>query len=150
DRAAHFLMKLMFCMFADDIDLLPDGVFTKVITRSRRRPAKFSHRLARLFRVMSRGGDFGADPIRYFNGGLFADADVIDLPPDEIEALLRVNECDWGSVEPSVFGTLFERTLNPSKGDQIGTHYTSKEDVLAILEPVVLTPLKRQWEAVRE
>ncbi len=98
---------------------------------------------------MSKGGDFGADRIRYFNGGLFADADVVDLIPAEIEALIQVNECDWGSVEPSIFGTLFERSLDPDKRGQVGTHYTSKDDVLALLGPVLMSPLRGEWEQVK-
>jgi hypothetical protein len=61
------------------------------------------------------------------NGGLFGDAEVIPLTPQEIAQLIRVNEPDWTNVEPSTFGTLFERTLDPAKRSQIGAHYTSKE-----------------------
>jgi hypothetical protein len=67
---------------------------------------------------MSKGGEFGVDAIAHFNGGLFADAEVIPLLPPEIAQLVRANERDWSNVEPSIFGTLFERTLDPAKRSQ--------------------------------
>ncbi|MBN2476782.1 MAG: class I SAM-dependent DNA methyltransferase [Pirellulales bacterium] len=147
--AAHFLMKLMFCMFAEDIRLLPEKIFSRILTACKNDPQRLSRRLTALFRAMSAGGDFGADPILHFNGGLFADGDVVELRDREIEALIRVNDYDWGNVEPSIFGTLFERTLDPAKRSQIGAHYTSRADILTLLEPVVMAPLRRQWGEIR-
>jgi hypothetical protein len=72
---------------------------------------------------MCHGGNFG-DEILYFNGGLFDDAKVIELRASEIETLETLATFDWSAVEPSVFGTLFERTLDPAKRSQIGAHYT--------------------------
>ncbi|MDZ7619512.1 MAG: type IIL restriction-modification enzyme MmeI, partial [Patescibacteria group bacterium] len=146
--AAHFLMKLMFCMFAEDIELLPKQLFSRILTGSRNEPARLSERLQSLFAAMAGGGDFGADEIPWFNGGLFDDAPVVELRPNEIEAVIRVNDYDWSNVEPSIFGTLFERTLDPAKRSQIGAHYTSREDILTLLRPVVMTPLRREWSAV--
>ena len=98
---------------------------------------------------MCTGGNFGADEILYFDGGLFADSDVIELTVDEIEVLRKVNEFGWDNVEPSIFGTLFERTLNPTKRGQIGAHYTSQADIRTLLEPVMMVPLRREWEEVK-
>lgn len=147
--AAHFLMKLMFCLFAEDIDLLPDQVFSKILGSARGNPKVLSRMLRNLFEAMETGGDFGADLIKHFNGGLFADAEVIDLTRQEIDLLVRVGACDWSNIEPTIFGTLFERTLDPAKRSQIGAHYTSRDDILTLVEPVVLVPLRRQWEEVR-
>lgn len=149
-QAAHFLMKLIFCFFAEDIDLLPKGIFTKLLAKAKDDPARLSKQLRSLFEAMSKGGDFGVDTIDYFNGGLFVDAEVIDLRPDEIEHLIRLGDYDWASVEPSIFGTLFERTLDPDKRAQIGAHYTSKDDILTLVEPVLMAPLRREWAAVRQ
>lgn len=149
DRAAHFLMKLMFCMFAEDIQLIGGKLFEKILASSRNDPAKLSQKLRGLFQAMTKGGEFGADTIRHFNGGLFADAEVIDLTAEEIEELIRANNCDWSNVEPSIFGTLFERTLDPDKRSQIGAHYTGKEDILTLLEPVLMAPLRREWAEVK-
>ncbi len=147
--AAHFLMKLMFCMFGEDIDLLPEKIFSATLQGAKNEPAKLSARLRGLFAAMADGGDFGPIAIPYFNGGLFADQQVFDLSRVEIEELIAVNGYDWSSVEPSIFGTLFERTLDPQKRSQIGAHYTSREDIQTLLEPVVTMPLRREWDAAR-
>jgi type II restriction/modification system DNA methylase subunit YeeA len=147
--AAHFLMKLIFCMFAEDIGLLPNKVFTKALAAAKKTPDRLANVLKDLFEAMAHGGYFGADEILYFNGGLFADSEVIDLQLREIEKLNVVCQFDWSDVEPSIFGTLFERTLDPAKRSQIGAHYTSREDILTLLEPVMMAPLRREWEAVK-
>jgi type II restriction/modification system DNA methylase subunit YeeA len=147
--AAHFLMKLMFCMFGEKIDLLPDKVFSSILNSTKIAPTRLSDRLRALFTAMAKGGDFGPVAIPYFNGGLFSDDEVFDLSLKEIEELIAVNAKDWANVEPSIFGTLFERTLDPDKRAQIGAHYTSRADILTLLEPVVMTPLRRKWDAVR-
>lgn len=148
-EAAHFLMKLMFCMFGDDIGLLPNHVFTKALTGAKNDPDRLRHLLESLFRQMASGGYFGADEIPWFNGGLFADADTCELTREEIAELVRANEHDWSCVEPSIFGTLFERTLDPAKRSQIGAHYTSRQDIETLLEPVVMAPLRREWVEVQ-
>src|SRR5207249_1451453 len=94
-------------------------------------------------------GTFGADPILWFNGGLFADANVIELLPGEIRYVAEAAGYDWSNIEPSIFGTLFERILDPSKRGQLGTHYTSREDIETLLKPVLLDPRRREWDAVR-
>ena len=89
-------------------------------------------------------GPFGEHDIAWFNGGLFADTDVIPLTLAEAAALAQICKYDWASIEPSVFGTLFERILDPDKRSQIGAHYTSREDIETLLVPVVLAPLRRE------
>ncbi len=149
ERAAHFLMKIIFCMFAEDIRLLPDKLFSKLLTSGKKDPARLTALLEGLFAAMSTGGDFGVEPIPYFNGGLFDDSDVIEFRTDEVESVIRLNDFDWSDVEPSIFGTLFERTLDPDKRSQIGAHYTSREDILTLLEPVVMAPIRRRWDEVK-
>ena len=147
--AAHFLMKLMFCMFAEDIGLLSDAIFSTTLKGAKNDPQKLSARLRALFVAMATGGDYGPISIPYFNGGLFSDNEVFDLSRVEIEELIAVNGYDWSSVEPSIFGTLFERTLDPDKRAQIGAHYTSRADIETLLQPVVMMPLRREWDDVR-
>ncbi len=142
-------MKLIFCLFAEDIELLPGGLFTRILTAAKKDPAKLRPTLQTLFAAMSRGGLFGADEILYFNGGLFADDRVLDLTGAEIGLLNSVAAFDWSSIEPSIFGTLFERTLDPDKRAQIGAHYTSRTDIETLLNPVMMQPLRREWDAVR-
>tara|TARA_R110002072_G_scaffold286175_2_gene451196 strand:+ start:2864 stop:5938 length:3075 start_codon:yes stop_codon:yes gene_type:complete len=148
--AAHFLMKVMFCLFAEDVELLPKGLFQRVLTKSKDDPARLQKQMDALFEAMRTGGDFGVDEISYFNGGLFDDAQSIELTTDEIEILIDAAVQDWSVIEPSILGTLFERSLDPSKRSQIGAHYTSREDIMLVIEPVIVRPLRKQWEETKE
>jgi type II restriction/modification system DNA methylase subunit YeeA len=150
ERAAHFLMRLLFCLFADSIGLLPDHLFRQMIELDKGRPANFTRKLRQLFAAMSTSGStFGPHDIHYFNGGLFADDEVFDLTSGDMAVLRSAAALDWSQVEPAIFGTLFERSLNPGKRSQLGAHYTSREDILLIVEPVVIEPLQRRWKAVK-
>lgn len=149
-ETAHFLMKCMFCLFAEDTDLLPKDLFKRLLEGSKYDPARLKLRMDALFAAMRTGGDFGVEPIAYFNGGLFDTSDALELTEEEIGTLIRAAGKGWESVEPSIFGTLFERSLDPSKRAQIGAHYTSREDIMLVVEPVILRPLRREWDGVRE
>ena len=149
-EAAHFLMKCMFCLFAEDVNLLPKDLFSKLLATGAKDPQRLTERLNGLFAAMRQGGDFGVEEIKHFNGGLFDEAAALPLKGPDIQAMRNAGEFDWGAVEPSIFGTLFERSLDPDKRSQIGAHYTSRQDVMLIVEPVVMAPLRREWTAVQE
>ncbi len=117
--------------------------------RSTANSRKLSQLLADLFAKMAKGGFFGSEEILHFNGGLFADAEVIDLDTAEMANLVESAKHDWSNVESSIFGTLFERILNPDKRSQLGAHYTGKDDILTLLRPVMEAPLRREWGAVK-
>jgi type II restriction/modification system DNA methylase subunit YeeA len=148
-RTARFLIRLLFCLFAEDIRLLPDELFTRLAERTRKHPAAFTQQLGHLFQAMASGGWFGADEIANFDGRLFDDATVLELDSDGLDILARVSTLDWSSIEPSIFGALFERSLDPAKRSQLGAHYTSREDIMLIVEPVLMAPLRRRWAEVR-
>lgn len=147
--AAHFLIRILFCLFAEDVSLLPNRLFSRMVTKTWMRPADLAQQLKELFQKMATGGWFGAEEIPHFNGGLFNDDTVFDLDSDSLNILAKVSQLDWSSIEPSIIGTLFERGLDPSKRSQIGAHFTSKEDILLIVEPVLMAPLRRRWEEVK-
>ena len=84
---AHFLDRIVFCLFAEDTGLLPNMVFTRIVEQSRGDPARFCKILGQLFDTMATGGDFGLEPIRYFNGNLFDDRTVLDLTADEMKRI---------------------------------------------------------------
>jgi type II restriction/modification system DNA methylase subunit YeeA len=150
EAVAHFLMRLLFCLFADSIGLLPDHLFRQMIELDRAKSASFTRKLRQLFAAMATSGNsFGVHDIAWFNGGLFADDSVFDLTSADMSALRAASALDWSSVEPAIFGTLFERSLDPGKRSQLGAHYTSKQDILLIVEPVVIEPLQARWQAVK-
>ena len=146
---AHFLVRVVFCLFAEDVGLLERGLFTRLVTRVGSDPKKFARHVGDLFSAMATGGDFLLEPIRHFNGSLFDGTPVLELTAAEIAAIGDVAEEDWSAVEVSISGTLFERGLNPAKRSQLGSHYTSRAHIETIVEPVVLAPLRREWAAVR-
>jgi hypothetical protein len=105
--------------------------------------------LEELFRVMATGGSFGQHKIRHFNGHLFEDATVFELNEDELRILGEAATADWQFIEPSILGTLFERALEPEQRSQLGAHYTSEADILTLVEPVLMAPLRREWAELR-
>jgi len=148
-QTAHFLIRLLFCLFAEDIGLLPKDLFTQLVHNTQNQPAAFAAQLWQLFQAMATGGWFGFSQIINFDGKLFDDDSVLELDSASLRILDRICTLDWSYIEPSIFGTLFERSLDPSKRSQLGAHYTSKEDILLIVEPVLMAPLRRRWEEVK-
>ena len=148
---AHFVNRLVFCLFADDVGLLPDGLFERMLDASRKRPAQFEGYARRLFAAMAeRGGEVDFTPVAWFNGGLFDDGSAMPLELDDVALLQRASALDWAEVDPSILGTLFERGLDPDKRSQLGAHYTSREMIERLIEPVVRGPLLAQWGDVLE
>ena len=148
-QVARFLDRLVFCLFAEDIGLLPEALFSRLLHKTRDDPPRFQKLVSDLFEAMAKGGDFGMDTIRWFNGSLFAHGPVLPLEEGELAILDRAAALDWSAVDASIFGTLFERGLDPDKRSQLGAHYTSRADIEALVEPVVMAPLRRRWKEVR-
>ena len=144
-RVAHFVNQLVFCMFAEDVGLLPDNLFTKMLTASRVRPERFESNAAKLFGAMATGGDIDFTPIEWFNGGLFTDASVLPVDSEDIDQLLTAAHRDWSQIDPSILGTLFERGLDPAKRSQLGAHYTDRDKIMMIVRPVIIEPLEAEW-----
>ena len=150
-RIARFVSRTVFCMFASDIGLLPRGAFSDLLHAQAANPGQFREALAELFRTMESGGRYGAQTIPWINGDLFTDYDVPkDLTTAEILKLQKLDELNWADVEPAIFGTLFERILDKGSRAKLGAHYTSRTDIETLVEPVLMAPLRRDWEAVRE
>ncbi len=151
-RVARFLDRVVFTLFAEDVDLLPDQCFSKICEgdKTRYNPARFAAQLRQLWDAMENGGDFGPYPIRHFNGGLFREVEVLEPTQTELDKLRDAARTDWSNVDASIFGTLFERALDPDKRSQLGAHYTSRGDIEDLLEPVLLRPLREEWNGLRD
>ncbi len=149
-RVARFVDKLVFCMFAEHSNLLHQNEFTTIINQSLRNPERWALKLQGLFESMATGGEFGPYTIEWFNGGLFDDHDVLSLTRDELRVVQRAATYDWSEVEPTIFGVLFERGLDPGKRAQAGAHYTDRESIERVVEPVLMAPLREEWESVKE
>jgi hypothetical protein len=167
-RVAHFLNRLVFCLFAEDIGLLPKRLFADILEESVKSSEGFQSMLGDLFRSMKdRGGRFGTVSVPWFNGGLFDDDDVLPLGWQEIRDLFDASQLDWSAIEPSIFGTMLEAGLDPDKRELmaslfdpatrpakkagaadkgVGIHYTDPATIMKLIDPVVVAPLRQAWE----
>jgi hypothetical protein len=151
EAVGAFLMRCLFTMFSEDVDLLPHGSFTALLGRLKEDPETFAPALENLWGTMNTGG---LSPILLkklprFNGGLFAHADAIALDADQIQLLIEASTANWKDVEPAIFGTLLERALDPRERHKLGAHYTPRAYVERLVNPTVIEPLREQWNAVQ-
>ncbi len=148
---AEFLMRCLFTMFAEDIGLIQDKAFEKLLGQLRETPANFVPALQSLWTVMNTGGyspHFNAT-LKKFNGGLFRGQKALPLEPDEIAELHIAAQQDWRDVEPAIFGTLLERALDPAERSKLGAHYTPRAYVERLVIPTIIEPLRADWQDVQ-
>lgn len=149
-KVAHFVNRLVFCMFAEDADLLPNKMFSRMLETSLTDPESFAVHASSLFAAMKDGGLVGFEKVEWFNGGLFDDAETLALGKEDLELCLRAAALDWSEIDPSIFGTLFVRGLDPDKRSETGSEFTDREKIMMLIEPVILRPLLLEWQAVRD
>jgi SAM-dependent methyltransferase len=148
-QVAHFLIQCLFAMFAEDARLLPEKLFERVIEKSTGAPEKLAARLGELFASMRAGGEFLLEDIAWFNGGLFETTQPLPLQAGEVATLLDAAKMDWSHIEPSIFGTLFERGLDPALRSQLGANYTDPATIAKLIEPVIVRPLAAEWATAK-
>lgn len=145
-QVAHFVNQLVFCMFAEDVGLLPDNLFTKMLDLCRTDSASFAEHAGTLFGAMAKqNGKVGFTRIDWFNGGLFQDDHALPVTRDDVDDLYAAAQRDLSQIDPSILGTLFERGLDPAKRSQLGAHYTDREKIMMIVKPVIIDPLEAEW-----
>ncbi len=150
ERLARYLNQIIFCLYAEDAGLLPNSLFTRIVQEYNRDPQTFDQAVRGLFGQMAEGGLFGVDRVSYFNGDLFSAANTVEFSDTALLRLYDAVQRDWRNIEPSIFGTLFERALDASKRSQLGAHYTGAADIELVVEPVVMAPLRREWHAAKQ
>lgn len=99
--------------------------------------------------MANRGSWVGYDEVPWFNGGLFDDAPALPLEVDDIAIIQRAAALDWAEIDPSILGTLFERGLDPDKRSQLGAHYTDRDKIEALIDPVIRRPLLAERDAAK-
>ncbi len=158
-QVSHFLTQCLFCFFAEDVGLLPDRMFEKIIhlKMDRHTPPgemlpseKLTRGLGKLFEAMRIGDICGTYEVIRFNGGLFQNIDVPRLNIMNVTELRNAANMNWSAIDVSIFGTLFERGLDPAKRSQLGAHYTDPATIMRIIEPVLQRPLLQIWEQVAQ
>ena len=152
-------VRLVFCLYAEDAGIFgKHQVFHDYLKKY---PAsEVRHKLVELFRILDTKEE-ERDPyldedllaFPYVNGGLFAD-EHIEIPrfTDEIVNLLLTNaseDFDWSGISPTIFGAVFESTLNPETRRSGGMHYTSLENIHKVIDPLFLDDLKAELEDIK-
>lgn len=146
---AQFLMRCIFTMFAEDVGLLKGEVFTKALRyRWIPQPETFKPEIEQLWQTMNTGGNFGFERVLQFNGSFFDQATAIALPKEQLEVLYAAAAKDWSQVEPAIFGTLLERALEKKERSRLGAHYTPRSYVERLVRPVVMEPLRQEWDEI--
>lgn len=150
-QVANFLMRCIFTMFAEDVKLLPEKLFTEALeTRWLPNPKRFKPEVEALWQAMNQGTNFGfSGELLQFNGGLFADFTAFELTTAQLQVLLQAAKREWKDVEPAIFGTLLERALDPKERSKLGAHYTPRSYVERLVRPVVMEPLQERWVEVQ-
>lgn len=147
---AAFLMRCLFTMFAEDIELLPARLFTQLLSDCRGAVDKFEASAEFLWRAMDEGG-FHPTIMRQllrFNGGLFHEPSALPLSEDQLSLLLLAADADWQDVEPAIFGTLLERALDPKERHKLGAHFTPRAFVEQLVRVALMEPLREDWRSV--
>jgi hypothetical protein len=146
DRAQRFVLQCVVAMFSEDFELLPLGLFTQVLDDCIRGDSAFDL-IGNLFRQMNsrtaaRGGRFRQ--VEYFNGGLFAQIDPIELNGNEVALLRSAAEEHWAHVAPPIFGTLFQNSMDDARRHSLGAHFTSEVDIQSVVLPTIVRPWKER------
>lgn len=146
---AHFINRLVFCMFAENADLLPNRMFSRMLDAAKVDPASFPLLAGKLFEAMKDGGLVGFDRVEWFNGGLFDNDLALPMTAKDIVLCQKAASLGWGEVDPTIFGTLFVRGLDPNDRSKTGSEYTDSKKIMMIVEPVIIQPLLREWDTVK-
>ncbi|MBK7830794.1 MAG: class I SAM-dependent DNA methyltransferase [Gemmatimonadetes bacterium] len=151
ERVARFLMRCVFSCFSEDVGLLPTGIFQRTLEvgLSGGGADQVARALTSLWQTMDTGGMYGAEQLARFNGHFFQTVEALPLEPREVQLLIEAARFDWSRVEPSIFGTLLVRALDPAERHRLGAEYTPREYIERLIEPTVVEPLRERWTAVQ-
>ena len=151
EAVARFLMRCLFSMFAEDVDLIPRGCFAELLRKLRGHPEHAEPALKGLWESMNAGGfsQVLMQDLKRFNGGLFKEAEALPLNEPQLDLLIEAAEADWKQVEPAIFGTLLERALDKRQRHKLGAHYTPRAYVQRLVTPTIIEPLREDWRDVQ-
>jgi hypothetical protein len=150
ETVAMFLMRCLFTMFAEDVELLPKKSFERLLERCEGDPSKFQPLVGQLWDAMNTGAFAYAieAQVKRFNGEFFKEHGVLELASEEIGELRRAAHCDWRDVDPSIFGALLEQALDPEERRRLGAHYTPRAYVERLVVATIIEPLRADWANV--
>ncbi len=149
--AQRFVLQCVVALFSEDFGLLPSGLFTGLVEECRKGASTYDL-IGGLFRQMgspkpARGGRF--KNVEYFNGGIFEDVEPLELNPDEVELLAEAASENWGKVQPQIFGTLFQSSMDEAERHAYGAHFTSEADIQKVVRPTIVRPWEERLEKAK-
>ncbi len=147
EAVAQFLMRCLFTMFAEDVELIPRQSFSDLLKSRLGKVDSFPAMVGSLWQAMDKG-EFHPileKKLPRFNGQLFASAEAPSLSKEQLELLIEAASADWRDVEPAIFGTLLERALDPVERHKLGAHYTPRAYVERLVLPTIVEPLREEW-----
>lgn len=154
-ESALFLMRVLFCMFAEDVKLLPEDSFKGFLERTLDNDQAFEHGLADLWNNMGQGAKTDRyayaveSKVPYFNGGLFRNPQVFALIKSDRQLLLEAARAQWKNVEPAIFGTMLEKALGKDR-DKLGAHYTPRKYVEFLVRGTFIDDLETEWTTIED
>ncbi|MBC7366452.1 MAG: class I SAM-dependent DNA methyltransferase [Undibacterium sp.] len=153
----RFLVRVLFCLFAEDTGIFEWNSFTRFVEASSRDGVDLGQRLAKLFQTLDEPAEkrttkltpeFAAFP--YINGGLFAERiDIAATDGKQRAALLACCRFDWSRISPGIFGSLFQGVMDKKERRAKGAHYTSEENIRRVLDPLFLDDLRAEFAKLR-
>lgn len=148
---ALFLMRCLFTMFVEDVQLIRKDSFKELLSRCAEDPKRFPYEMDDLWKHMDRGDYSPAigQRVLRFNGKLFKGAQALPLTKIEIMLLKQAASADWRDLEPAIFGTLFEQALTPAERKRLGAHYTPRAYVERLVNATIMEPLIEDWAAAQ-
>ncbi len=149
---AGFLQRSLFTMFAEDVGLLPENGFKTILERVKDSPRSFTTQVSGLWKEMATGTDSSLlllKEIAHFNGGLFENTSALPLSAAQLDMLTDAAATDWSGVEPSIFGTLLVRALDPRERHKLGAEFTPRSYVERSIRPTIIGPLREEWDSIR-
>ncbi len=150
EDALRYCLQCIIALFAEDVDLLPNRLFTRLINDCSEQKGNSYDLIGGLFQEMNREGRTPAgryQGVDYFNGGLFAQVQPVELSEHQISLLQFAARKNWRNVNPSIFGSIFEAGLEKGERHVLGAHYTREIDIKKIVDPVIVQPWNERIEA---
>jgi SAM-dependent methyltransferase len=151
ESVQRFILQMLVALFAEDINLLPKYFVTQILEDCTT-PASAYDLIGGLFEAMNTkktagGGRYKDVP--YFNGGLFANPAQLEIQELELHLLRKAASYDWSKVQPEVFGTLFQHSMDAEERHAFGAHFTHPVDIMKIVKPTITDPWKEQIESAK-
>ncbi len=154
-----YLVRLLFCLFADDTTIFDKGIFEDFIRNSTKEDGSdLAARLAELYEVLNtdkrerlKNIDETLNAFPYVNGKLFeTNLQHASFDSKMRKTLLDCCALNWGKISPAIFGSMFQSVMNPQERRSIGAHYTSEKNILRLIKPLFLDELYAEFEKVKD